>query len=238
MSKSHFWFASLLALLVATPALADECHDCHKSREFKVTNKKIYDYNLDFEVSIHGVAELACTDCHGGDEGTTDMDQVHQGVMEPVHFDNIPATCGECHGEQYEAFVTSSHYQLLKKNGSAPNCVTCHGAMDMDFIFASRVRNTCQFCHNYESGTLPAIPDQADFILSKINIINGYKGYVELHAKDRELVQDLATAYADLTAKWHRFDLDEVEEDTRELLGNYRTAKAQAVKDRKSKIKR
>ena len=80
--------------------------------------------------------------------------------------------------------------------------------------------------------------DQADFILSKINIINGYKGYVELHAKDRELVQDLATAYADLTAKWHRFDLDEVEEDTRELLGNYRTAKAQAVKDRKSKIKR
>ncbi len=105
--------------------------------------------------------------------------------------------------------------------------------MDMDFIFASRVKNTCQFCHNLESGTLPEIPDQADFILSKINIIKGYKSYVQQYLGDEDLKRKLSMDFDNLTAKWHSFELDTVEEDTRELLGNYRKAKAQAMKDRK-----
>ena len=233
MWRLYLLSAFLLVLFCTAPALSDECYECHKAREFKVTNKKLYDYNLDFEISVHGVAELDCTDCHGGQSGTKDPDKAHQGVLEPVRYDNIPATCGSCHEDQYEAFTGSHHYQLLEKDGSAPNCVTCHGSMDMDFIFASRVKNTCQFCHNLESGTLPEIPDQADFILSKINIIKGYKSYVQQHLADEDLKLKLSVDFDNLTAKWHSFDLDTVEEDTRELLGNYRKAKAQAMKDRK-----
>jgi len=133
MSYSYFLVGSLLAILMAGPAFSDECYECHKSPEFKVTNKKIYDYNIDFEVSIHGIAELACTDCHGGDSSTKDKKQAHKGVMDPVCYDNIPATCGECHDEQFDAFTSSNHYQLLEKDGNAPNCVTCHGAMDVIF---------------------------------------------------------------------------------------------------------
>jgi len=228
-------FVSLLVTLVAAPAFADNCHDCHRSRDFKVTNKKIYDYNVDFEISVHGIAELDCTDCHGGDSTTNDMEKAHKGVMDPVQYDKIPETCGECHDEQHDAFVTSNHFELLESSSGAPNCVTCHGSMDMDFIFASRVKNTCQFCHNHESGTFPEVPAQADFILSKINIIKGYKGFVEAHAKDKNLVKELSVSYDELTARWHSFDLQNVEEDTRELLGEYRKAKAQAMKDRKKK---
>lgn len=234
MSHLRIFLVTLAVVLLAGQVLADECHECHKSREFKVTHPLLYNYNQDFEMSIHGVAELACTDCHGGKTGTTNMDKAHRDVLEPVRYDNIPDTCGACHESQHDAFVTSNHHSLLKEDGSAPNCVTCHGAMDMDFIFASRVKNTCQFCHNYETGILPGVPDQADFIIGKINIIKGYKGYVELHAQDRELVAALATAYNDLTAKWHRFELTEVEKETKALLGSYRQAKAQAVKDRKA----
>jgi hypothetical protein len=233
MSRLIFLSCSLLVLLCAGYAFSEECHQCHQAKEFKVTHKKIYDYNVNFEISIHGIAELECTDCHGGDPKTTDMKKAHQGVMEPVKFDNIPATCGSCHEDQFEAFRTSNHYQLLEEDGSAPSCVTCHGAMEMDFIFASRVKNTCQFCHNLESGTLPEIPDQAEFILSKINMIKGYKSFVELYLADKDLERQLAGDFDSLTSKWHSFELDTVEKDTRELLGNYRKAKAQAMKDRK-----
>jgi len=163
------------------------------------------------------------------------MEKAHKGVLDPVRYDKIPATCGSCHDEQYEAFTTSNHSQLLEKDGSAPNCVTCHGAMDMDFIFASRVKNTCLFCHNHESENLPGVPDQADYILSKINIIKGYKQYVEQYLDDKDTLRQLGADYDGLTAKWHSFELDTVEEDTKELLGNYRKAKAQAMKDRKQK---
>ncbi|MCP4292089.1 MAG: ammonia-forming cytochrome c nitrite reductase subunit c552 [bacterium] len=223
----------LMVVLGTNLVFADTCHECHQSKDLKVTDKKLYDYNLDFEISVHGIAELACTDCHGGDDSTTNLKKAHKGVMDPVRYDKIPGTCGECHDEQHEAFVASNHYKLLEKDGSAPNCVTCHGSMDMDFIFASRVKNTCQFCHNLESDTLPEVPDQADYILSKINIIKGYRGFVQTHASDRDQVQALDARFDQLTARWHSFDLDGVEADTRALLGDYRKAKAQAMKDRK-----
>ncbi len=235
MSYTRLLLVSLFVTLVATPVRADKCHQCHKSREFKVTHKKLYDYNVNFEVSVHGIAELECTDCHGGDDNTDNLEIAHKGVLAPVRYDKIPETCGKCHEDQHDAFVTSHHYQLLEKDGSAPSCVTCHGSMDMDFIFATKVKSTCLFCHNHESGIFPQIPGQAEFILSKLNIIKGYKGYVETHADDKDMVRDLGDAYNKLTSRWHSFDLDGVEAETRTLLGEYRKAKAQAMKDRKKK---
>lgn len=232
MLYSRFLLLFMFVSLMATPALADKCHSCHQSRDFKITNKNIYDYNVDFEISVHGIAQLECTDCHGGDSSTNNMKQAHEDVLAPVENDKITATCGECHQEQYDSFITSYHFKKLENNSGAPNCVTCHGAMDMGFIFASQVKNTCQFCHNHESGTFPEISGQADFVISKINIIKGYKEFVEAHAKDKDLVKELAHSYEKLTARWHSFDLSGVEADTRTLHDKYRRANAQAIKDR------
>ena len=55
--------------------------------DFKVTHPKLYDYNQDFEISIHGVAELECTACHGGKTGTRDLEAAHAGVLDPVRYD-------------------------------------------------------------------------------------------------------------------------------------------------------
>ncbi len=231
----------VLALLVLAgagsmtvpPAFSSVCVECHRNPIFKVQHKKLYDYYLEFQDSVHGLAGLDCSDCHGGDATTEDMDRAHAGVLDPVRYDHIPATCGRCHDDQYQAFVTSDHYRILEDKGTAPNCVTCHGAMEMDFIFASRVKNTCMFCHNQQSGNAPDIPDRADYILSKINIIKGYRGFVETNAKDRALVARLGRRYCELSANWHRFDLDQVEVETQKLLVDYRTAKAQAVRDKR-----
>ncbi len=226
----------LAAILLGSPlALADACVDCHQDPKLKVQNPKLFYYFDDFRNSVHGVAELDCTDCHGGDPTTTDMDPAHAGVLDPVSFDKIPETCGQCHDQQQDTFVDSEHYRILEDDGMAPNCVTCHGAMEMDFIFVTRVKKTCAFCHNEETGTLPGVPDQADYILNKINVMKGYRSFVDTHANDRVLVKVLAETYQDIIARWHRFDLDDVEADVQTLLGDYRKAKSQAMKDRRAK---
>lgn len=229
------FFIFALVLTAASASFGDECIDCHKDPAFKVKHPSLYNYYVDFDNSVHGVEGLSCVDCHGGDPNTKDMEKAHDNVLAPVKFDQIPITCGQCHIDQRDAFVTSNHYKILETDGTAPNCATCHGAMEMDFIFVTRVKSTCLFCHNHDSGILPEVPGQADYVLNKINIIKGYRSFVDTHAKDRELVAKLNIDYENLTAKWHRFDLTDVEIDTKELLGEYRKAKGQALKDRKAK---
>ena len=227
-------FIFALTLAAASASFGDECMDCHKDPNFKVLHPKLFTYFAEFENSVHGVAGLSCVDCHGGDPKTQDLDKAHVNVLKPVEFKNIPVTCGECHVGQRDAFITSNHYRILQNKGLAPNCATCHGAMEMDFIFVTRVKSTCMFCHNLETGTLPEVPNQADLILNKINIIKGYRSFVSAHAKDREMVAQLDLSYQNLTERWHRFDLADAGKDTGELLGAYRKAKAQALKDRKN----
>lgn len=228
-------FGLICLVLAPAPAFADACVGCHQDANLKVQNPKLFYYFEDFQNSVHGVAGLACTDCHGGDPATEDMDQAHAGVLDPVSFANIPATCGRCHGQQYDTFVTSEHYRILEDDGTAPNCVTCHGAMEMDVIFVTRVKSTCAFCHNLESGILPDVPDRADYVLNKINIMKGYRSFVDAHAADRVQVKALDRSYLDLIAHWHRFDLENVETEAKALLGEYRQAKSQAMKDRRQK---
>lgn len=237
MKSKHLLPIFILALMLAAGSLvyADECLDCHKDPDFKVQQPKLYNYFVDFENSIHGVEGLSCVDCHGGEPDTQDLELAHLNVLDPVTFEQIPITCGQCHIEQRDAFVTSNHYRILKEDGTAPNCATCHGAMEMDFISVIRVKGTCMYCHNEESGVLPEVPVTADKVLNQINIIKGYRNYVATYALDRELVAVLEDAYNALTANWHSFNLESVQKDTEELLGAYRQAKAQAVKDRKAK---
>ncbi len=226
-------FPSIVLALVAGSALADRCETCHAKPEFKIQHKKLFDYYSEFQTSVHGVIGIGCVDCHGGDESSDDMTLAHEGVMDRVHYDRIPTTCGECHETQRDAFKGSKHFGILEDEGLAPNCVTCHGAMEMDFIFAGRVKTTCQFCHNLQTGTAPGVPDRAEYILNKINIIKGYKSFVALHGSDPEQVRTVKAAYGELTAYWHCFDFDQVEAATDELLATLRKAKAEALQARR-----
>jgi len=219
-----------VGMLGASASWAELCEECHARPEFKIQHKKLFDYYLDYQNSVHGAVGIACVDCHGGDPGTEDLDRAHAGVMQKVRFDRIPDTCGACHEDQYEAFVSSQHYRILSDRGTAPNCVTCHGAMEMDFIFAGRVKTTCQFCHNPQTDTNPNVPSEAEYILNKINIIKGYKSFVALHSGDPDQVNTIEESYARLTGYWHRFDFEQVAVETDQLLEILRTAKAEALR--------
>ncbi len=225
----------MLVLLSPMSALGDECSACHGSAAYKVQQRQLYDYVQDFNESIHGISGLVCSDCHGGDPTTTDMDKAHVGVKDRVRYNNIPETCGSCHDEQYTNFTQSDHYKTLMDEGTAPNCVTCHGAMEMDVIFAARVKNTCLFCHNQQSGTAPDMPDRAEYVLSKINVIKGYKSFVATYLPDQEVVKQIEKNYSALTGHWHLFNMDQVEVETQGLLSMLRKEKAKALKEKRNK---
>lgn len=223
----------MMLTLPAGTARASECIECHSSPMYKVQNPKLFKYYENYRNSVHGIAGISCEDCHGGDTTSRDLELAHAGVMEMVRFDRIPATCGDCHEVQRDNFVESDHYRTLNQDGTAPNCVTCHGAMEVDFIYAGHVKNTCLFCHNLQSGTSPDVPDRAEYVLSKINIIKGYKSFVATNSKDKQLVAEIEADYEELTSYWHNFELTVVTEKTEELLDKLRAAKGQAMKDKR-----
>ena len=223
-------------LLVAGSAFAkDTCLECHQSDSHRIKNKKLYEYYQKYINSVHGVAEIGCAECHGGDPESNDMKIAHAGVMENVSYRNIPKTCGSCHEEQLKSFRESDHFSVLEHDGRAPNCVTCHGSMDVDVYFASVVKNTCVLCHNPDTGNHPDVPHQAEYVLSQINIINGYRGLIMKYSPDSKALPEIDESYALLTRYWHEFNLHQVSVEAEHLLGILRVEKAKALQDKKNK---
>ena len=223
--------AVLLLGGAATAALAeDSCIECHESNSYRIENKKLYEYFQRYQSSVHGLLGIGCAGCHGGDPESHDPDVAHQGVLEKVSYRNIPETCGSCHETQWQSFRESKHYKLLKGRGGAPNCVTCHGSMDVDVYFASIVKQTCVMCHNLETDNGPELPAQAEHILTKINVVKGYKAFVEKYADDTEVISRIKESFERVTQHWHEFDLHQVEIETDYLLRLLREEKTKALK--------
>ncbi|MBR9980764.1 MAG: hypothetical protein KFF50_07030 [Desulfatitalea sp.] len=97
--------------------------------------------------SEHG--RLACTDCHGGVDGTADKRQAHSGDFIKHPSLNAQASCGDCHDDIVRNAAGSLHEQGWgQKNAVAlrmgvatfdalpqtiqaaygQNCATCHGS--------------------------------------------------------------------------------------------------------------
>jgi hypothetical protein len=101
----------------------------------------------EFKKSEHG--RLACTECHGGVEGTSDKKKAHSGDFVKHPSSNPQAACGDCHDDIVRNAQGSLHQQgwgqknsVAKRMGVASfdalpqhmqaaygqNCATCHGS--------------------------------------------------------------------------------------------------------------
>jgi len=228
-SRSIIILTLLFGLLAAgglmDGALADQCRECHNTSVFKVKHKAHYDYHVGYETSVHGLAGLGCADCHGGEATATDKDVAHAGVRESVMRDNIPAVCGECHDSQYEAFLGSGHFQAIAGERDAPHCATCHGSMEMDVMFISKVKKRCQRCHDEEAED--GVVNRTDELMSQINTIVGYKSLVEAESDDSAALAAIQESFERLTLHWHRFDFDQVDAESLELLAKLRSMRVE-----------
>ena len=99
----------------------------------------------DFLNTDHG--DLACTQCHGGNDDASDMKAAHSGMQADPTFPDPTNTCGQCHEEEAELAKTSLHYTLatykpmvhkrastepanmeLLNKGMDNHCFSCHAS--------------------------------------------------------------------------------------------------------------
>ena len=154
------------------------CVDCHKdvkSLVHETTPQKVtcaqchaeaqeaYSHSYHAKASKDGAPGANCEDCHGGAHEILAADD----PKSPVHHDNIPATCGRCHGQKFlmesngesgQPFVSyqqSVHGLAIEKGSKkAAVCTDCHGSHEIlpandekSPIYKFNVPTTCGKCH-------------------------------------------------------------------------------------------
>ena len=148
--------------LVAKKNLPDTCAACHSNQQFLSRHNIPFAHPVElYRQSVHGRAvadgdgaAASCSDCHGS-----------HGILPPqdarskINHWNIPATCGQCHGEIAKTYLQSVHGQAMKAGvRDAPVCSDCHGEHLIlgpkepgSLVNASRVSMaTCGRCHSDE----------------------------------------------------------------------------------------
>ena len=232
---------------------SDSCVECHSDSELMVTNKKLYDYFLRWDSSIHKQEEVSCTDCHGGNPGVSDKKGAHGGDLgeaeekSAVNFRNIPETCGECHDEIFEGFRESEHFEHVSKEKEkggqqGPTCVTCHGSINVAVLNVTTVEEICQQCHNEDSDNEPENPREARTLLNRFLSIHRYYRYITVRgdpAETKRFFERIDAQIGDLTVTWHSFDLEAIEEKTEAVLGELKAKREEvAIAYKKDREKR
>jgi len=154
------------------------CVDCHKDVKSlvheappqKVTCAQCHaDAQLAYSHSTHaiarktGAAAAGCQDCHGGAHEILAAND----PKSPVNHENIPYTCGRCHGQKFlmessgestQPFISyqeSVHGRATEKGSQkAAVCTDCHGSHEIlaannskSPIYKFNVPATCGKCH-------------------------------------------------------------------------------------------
>ncbi len=226
---------AILAVLacVSAPASGNGCIDCHKDENFYARNPKLYRYYQDWLKSPHNQAGVTCDGCHGGNPAATTVETGHQGMFpmsdsrSMLYFSRQPDTCGDCHTEKKKAFEQSKHFKALQSaTDTAPTCTTCHPAMNSRPAYQTIVLNACTTCHHEGNRQgLPDIVNEAEGLLRNINVAQGMLGWAKLHfaslewpGDSSEHIGNLENRYAIIVDQVHRFDLQQSDKETMELL--------------------
>lgn len=148
---TRLWLTLIVSLL-ASPAFTQEsrCADCHFANPDAPGSAHINDWDH----SAHARNNVGCEKCHGGDATTFESFSAHQGVLNghnpasPVHYRNLPRTCGHCHLGPLAEFQKSKHYELLRSGSErGPTCSTCHGEVGARLLSPKGLAAQCEQCH-------------------------------------------------------------------------------------------
>lgn len=94
--------------------------------------------------STHESRNVACTDCHRVMHETTERSNLAK--------ESVIETCGQCHPQQKNAALRSSHMPLGEKKIECTSCHNPHGSPNPKLLLASSVNETCYSCHAEKRG--------------------------------------------------------------------------------------
>lgn len=217
----------LLGLLISLPLQAQRsrCADCHFANP-DAPNR----YHLDdWDHSVHGRQGVGCERCHGGDATTFESFRAHRVILNsrnpasPVHWRNLPRTCGTCHPGPYVAFQESRHHHLLEEGREGvPVCSTCHGEVAARLLSPRGLFAQCSSCHGEgKSAPRPEYPPRAGFssnrskrrhLLEHARILVERVRDPERKARLREEWEQAQVPLTQCAQGGHRFVFDRVEE--------------------------
>jgi len=217
MTSMRYLLAFCLMLLWATVAAAQTgnepvCIQCHDADMMKPAFRKI---PAEWRQSWHHQNGVSCHDCHGGDPTDAAMAMSPQrGFVGTPKYQGVPEFCGKCHVGILKNYIESGHGKALKASGSGPNCVTCHGAHDIqkaniDIINEQR----CSQCHTYERA---GIMKQALFATERKirDIENALKKLSSQGMYTAEEDKTLFRTEAEFRTLFHTVDVSLVKEKT------------------------
>jgi cytochrome c553 len=231
-----FFFVSLIALClvlsfavptVSAAGVTNSCIECHGKPDLRATNKKLYKYFREWELSIHAQEDVTCVDCHGGNPDKTDMNEAHgndiRQLLQAVEYEQISATCGKCHEEKAAKYKQSKHYRMLTaKVGRriTPNCITCHGSINTAIPKSDEIRNTCAHCHNAVTENRPEIPEIAGYLVERLSFINSQYRYLisnDVLKRSPDFSTTIDNELSELADMWHALEMERIEEKTLQI---------------------
>ncbi len=180
-----------------TFAKDDQCYICHSLLGGQPAEL--------FKNDIHYKKGISCSDCHGGDNQTDDMDK---GMSKSAGFKGVPkgnditTTCIKCHADskmmlkygskiptnQFELLQTSVHGNLaINGKERIVQCITCHNAHGIvevtnptSPVYPLNVPQTCGKCHSnavFMRLYNPALPvDQLQKYRTSVHGIRNLRG--------------------------------------------------------------
>ena len=166
--KNIYRISSLILFLLISSGIngyaADNCFSCHT--DLGSTPAEL------FKNDIHHLAGLSCSDCHGGDSKSEDMDEAmskSKGFIGVPKGNQISEICSRCHSDssfisKYNKNLTTNQMSLLESsvhgklslNGKdrIVQCITCHNAHGIvsvknpaSPVYPTNVPKTCNKCH-------------------------------------------------------------------------------------------
>ena len=131
--------------------------------------------------SVHGEAELLCTDCH-------------EGIEELPHEDALPGVdCGTCHDDEAEAFALSTHGKRDDSARMEVSCTSCHGTHEIlsmsdpeSPLHERRMADVCIRCHRDQA--MEKGPDK----LTGEQVVQSY--HLSVHGRARQKDPDSMVA--------------------------------------------
>jgi len=147
-----FALALAAAPAAAQPFDADTCLGCHGDSSLSVSlpsgeTRSLYVKVEAFRASVHG-NKLTCTDCH---QDITEVPHASRPFRSLREFTvAYYEQCKRCHFANYTKTLDSVHYQSLARGDkTAPLCVDCHGAHDVQPARGpgARLSASCTRCH-------------------------------------------------------------------------------------------
>lgn len=119
---------------------SQSCLKCHLDRKlFPGKDVGSAEFVEKYKTSIHSSIEkngqeaAGCVDCHGNH-----MIQSPDNPTSPTNMTQLPKTCGKCHKDIEDKFLTSAHGQaLMNRSVTAPSCISCHREHSIEAVSKS-----------------------------------------------------------------------------------------------------